>query len=99
MIQLADVILELRRELEIARVAAVEEELHFELGPIELEVSVAVERQGGPSAKVRFYVVEFGADALAKHASTQRIKLTLQPRLAGLEDRPFVSGVERDRER
>ncbi len=83
MIELAEVIQELRSELQRARVAAADEELRLELGPIELEVAVGLERVGGAEAKVRFWVVELGGDARATASSTQRIRLTLRPVLAG----------------
>ncbi|MFJ1617092.1 MULTISPECIES: trypco2 family protein [unclassified Streptomyces] len=92
MIELASVIRDLREELEQAVVAAEGEALRFELGTIELELSVAVERTGHAGAKVRFWVVESGADMTASRTSTQLIKLALQPTLTGSHNPPFVSG-------
>jgi hypothetical protein len=83
MIELADVIRQLRAELDRARSAADDETLRFELGPIELELAVALEVTGGAAAKVRFWVVDLGADARTSSTSTQRIKLTLQPTITG----------------
>lgn len=78
--------------------------MRFELGPVELEVSIAVEKSAGGGAKARFWVVELGADGKIASTSTQRIKLTLNPRLteeaaaaetARLSERtPFVHGKE-----
>jgi hypothetical protein len=99
MIELSEVIRELRQEMQEAIAAGTDKPLRFELGPIELEASVAVERQGGAGAKVRFWVIELGGEAKATHASTQRIKLSLQPRLAGSGAAPWVSGEATDRER
>lgn len=99
MIELASVIRDLRDELERAIVAGTGEALHFELGPIELEVSVAVDRSGAAGAKVRFWVVELGADAALDATSTQRVKLVLQPRLAVSGSAPFVSGAAEPGER
>lgn len=93
MIELASVIRDLREELERAIAVADGEVLRFELGPIELEVSVALERTGHAEAKVRFWVVEFGADAAVDATSTQRIKLALQPTLTGSNNLPLVSGL------
>ncbi|MFG2864416.1 trypco2 family protein [Streptomyces sioyaensis] len=92
MIELASVIRDLREELEQAVVAAEGETLRFELGTIELELSVALERTGHAEAKVRFWVVESGADATVHATSTQLIKLALQPTLQGSLDPVFVSG-------
>ncbi|MFF2652684.1 trypco2 family protein [Streptomyces sp. NPDC058045] len=92
MIDLATVIRELRDELERAVVASEGEALRFELGEIELEVSVAVERAGQAGAKVRFWVVETGAEVRAGATSTQRIRLALRPTVAGA-DKTFIGGV------
>ncbi len=83
MIELADVVSDLRTELERAMRAGADEELRFGLGPIELEVSVGVTKEGSGGAKVRFWVVEMGADVKAAATSTQRIRLTLNPTLPG----------------
>ncbi|MFB0626319.1 trypco2 family protein [Streptomyces sp. AB3(2024)] len=92
MIELASVIRDLREELGRAIVAAEGEALRFELGPIELELSVALERSGRAGAKVRFWVVESDAEAAVGAASAQRISLALQPALAGSHATPFISG-------
>jgi Trypsin-co-occurring domain 2 len=60
-IELAQVINQLCEELQTAQRAGEGEDLRFELGPVELELTVAVDRQGGPEAKVRFWVIELGS--------------------------------------
>ncbi|CAM5582115.1 Trypsin-co-occurring domain-containing protein OS=Streptomyces alboniger OX=132473 GN=CP975_27765 PE=4 SV=1 [Streptomyces alboniger] len=92
MIELANVIRDLREELARAIAAAEGEALRFELGSIELELSVALERSRQAGAKVRFWVVESGADAASGATSTQRISLALQPTLMGADIPPLVSG-------
>ncbi|GGM16222.1 trypco2 family protein [Dactylosporangium sucinum] len=99
MIELSDVIRDLRSELEAAVDAAPADGLRFELGPIELEVSVGLDRSGGASAKVRFWVLDLGPEGSVKHASTQRVKLTLQPRLGDSGRSPYVSGAQAAQER
>jgi hypothetical protein len=104
LIELADVISQLRTELHRASNAASDETLRFELGPIELEVLVAVEAAGGAEARIRFWVVEIGADAQITSTSTQRIKLTLQPSVpdeaaSGTRRSTFVSGAQTSNER
>ena len=69
------------------------------LGPVELEVAVAVDRQGGPDAKVWFWVIELGASGKVASQATQRIKLILDPRESGQEGRPLIAGDERPGER
>ena len=108
MIELADVIADLRDELDVARRRGFGEDLRFELGPVELEVSVAVQKDAGGNAKVKFWVVELGADGKVSSTATQRIKLTLNPRLtvaaaaveSPMSDRsPFVAGATETGER
>ena len=98
-IELAQVISQLREELDTARRAGQGEDLRFELGPVELELMVAVDRQGGPDAKVRFWVIELGASGKVASQATQRIKLILDPRESGQEGRPLIAGDERPGER
>lgn len=94
MIELASVIRDLRDELETAVAAGGGEELRFELGPIELELAVAVERSGSAGGKVRFWVVELSGERKMDATDTQRIKLTLTPRLGGVEGaKVFVHGA------
>jgi Trypsin-co-occurring domain 2 len=81
MIELADVISQLRAELDRARLAADGSALRFGLGPVELEVSVALEREGTTGGRVRFWVAEVGAEGKIASTSTQRIKLILNPSL------------------
>jgi hypothetical protein len=97
-IELGEVISELRRELQQAMGAGEGQPLRFELGPVELEARVAIEKGGGGGAKVRFWVIELGGDAKITHSSTQRIKLVLQPRLASGET-AVVAGDEAAGER
>ena len=99
-IELAQVISQLREELDIARRAGQGEDLRFELGPVELELTVGVDRQAGPDAKVRFWVIELGASGKVASQATQRIKLILDPRESGQKDRrPLIAGDERPGER
>lgn len=99
MIELSEMIAELRRELNDAIDAGADERLRFELGPVEVEVTVGLDSKGTAGAKVRFWVIELGGDAEVARSSLQRIKLTLQPRLAGSKARPEISDTERPRER
>jgi hypothetical protein len=81
MIELAEVISELRAELDRARLAAEGSALRFGLGPVELEVTVALSREGKTGGKVKFWVAEVNAEGKLSSTSTQRIKLTLNPTL------------------
>jgi hypothetical protein len=100
LIELADVIQQLRQELDRARQASASEELRFELGPIELEVTVGLEKDARGGARIRFWVADISADGRLSTSSTQRIKLTLRPSLTVATDEgvssssPYVSGHE-----
>jgi hypothetical protein len=99
-IQLAELVEQLRTELAEAMHASEHAEVRFEMGTIEVELTVTVEKEAKPGAKVRFWVVEVGGEARASSSSLQRIKLTLEPRQTGqLGRRPFISGAEVDGER
>jgi hypothetical protein len=79
MIELAEVVQQLRAEFSRALEFASGDDVRFELGPIELEVMVGLERSGGGMGKVRFMVIEVGDKVGLASSSTQRIKLTLRP--------------------
>ncbi|MBQ1026507.1 trypco2 family protein [Micromonospora sp. C95] len=99
MIELADFVRELRRELETAVAAAPEDGLRFELGPIEIEVSVGVEKTANAAAKARFWVLELGGEGTVARSSVQTVKLTLKPHVGSSGLPPYVSGQEAERER
>jgi len=93
-VELASMIQNLRAELTQAMAAGADEQLRFELGTVQLNLTVAVESSAEPGVKVRFWVIEAGGDMKRSNASTQHIQLTLEPRLAGHpEQRPWVAGA------
>lgn len=96
MIELSALVRDLRAELTEAIVSAQDERLHFGLGTIELEITVAVSSEGSSGGKARFWVLELGADGKDSSASTHRIKLTLEPRLDGRAT--YISGAAEDGE-
>lgn len=71
---------QLRAELNEALDDGDGERLRFELGPVELSLSVTVGREAAPAAKIRFWVIEAGADAKVSREAVQDIKLVLTPR-------------------
>src|SRR3954468_15541818 len=99
MIELSELIRDLRSELSTAMPLAPDDGLQFELGPIELEVSVGVDKSAGANAKVRFWVVDLESNGRLAATSLQRIKLSLTPRKAGSAAPPYVSGREQSGER
>jgi hypothetical protein len=76
---LADTIAAVRRELSSAQAASQGESIQFRTGPVELEFEVAVTRTGGGQAGVQLWVLTLGGKGELAHATTQRIKVTLQP--------------------
>jgi hypothetical protein len=90
MLALSELIRELRTELQTAIADGTGQDLRFALGPVELEVTVTAEREGGPSGKVRIWVLEAGAERKKTQGSTQHLKLTLTPRLYG-HAQPMIS--------
>ncbi|MFD7712070.1 trypco2 family protein [Streptomyces sp. NPDC059785] len=101
-IELAELIRQLREELKTAAGAGAGETLRFEVGPVEIEASVAVSREAGANGKVRFWVVEAGGDGKSARSATQRITLTLNPKVEaddGTTRSPLISGDEVDGER
>ena len=76
---LADTIAAVRRELSSAQAAGQGQPVQFRTGPVELEFEVAVTRTGGGQAGVQLWVLTLGGKAERGHATTQRIKVTLQP--------------------
>jgi len=76
---LADTIAAVRRELSSAQTAGQGQPIQFRTGPVELEFEVAVTRSGGGEAGVQLWVLTLGGKLERGHATTQRIKVTLQP--------------------
>jgi len=77
-IELSEMISELHQELNWAIETGHDERPRFELGPVEVEVTVGLDSRGKAGAKVRFWVVELGADEQVA-VVTPAVKLTLQP--------------------
>jgi hypothetical protein len=76
---LADTIAAVRRELSAAQAAGQGQPVLFRTGPVELEFEVAVTRSGGGQAGVQLWVLTLGGKGELAHATTQRIRVTLQP--------------------
>lgn len=79
-LELASVLRQLRMELNEAMRDAEDERLRFELGSVELSLNVTVGKEATPGAKIRFWVIEAGADARVSREAAQEIKLVLSPR-------------------
>ncbi len=78
-IGLADMIGQLRVELTTAQENAPKDSLRFEVGPIELELDVAIAREIGNDDKIDFKVVSFGGNETEQITHTHRMKIRLDP--------------------
>lgn len=76
---LADTIAAVRRELSSALAAGPGQPAQFRAGPVELEFEIAVTCTGSGQAGVHLSVLTLGAQSGPARATTQRIKVTLQP--------------------
>lgn len=102
MVELADMIRELRQELITAMNDGSGQPVRFELGSVDIEATVAVSRETGGSGKIRFWVAEAGADGKYANTATQRITLTLHPKTVapdGTLQTALIAGDEADGER
>lgn len=80
-ITLSDAIQNLRGELTIAMQRASEDKdaLHFQLGPIEMELEVAATRVAEGKAGIKWWLVEAGVGGKLESSSKHKIKLVLAP--------------------
>jgi hypothetical protein len=78
-VPLAKAIEVLRSELVEAVRAGADEEIQFALGPIELELEVAVERKVDGQAGIKFWLVSVGGGAGRSSGTTHTVRLTLTP--------------------
>jgi hypothetical protein len=76
---LADTIAAVHRELSLAQAAGQGQLAWFRAGPVELDFEVAVTRVGGGPGGVRLWVLPLDGKGDRAHATTQRIKIALQP--------------------
>jgi hypothetical protein len=78
-VPLASAIEVLRGELVEAVRAGEGEEIQFALGPIDLELEVAVDENANGQAGIKFWLVSVGGGASRSSGSTHTVRLTLTP--------------------
>jgi hypothetical protein len=81
-LELADVLVGLRREIQAAQDRAKGENLRFRVDAIEVEVKVGVTSKEAGKAGVKFMVLEMGADLSRELQSMQTLRLKLTPESA-----------------
>lgn len=89
---LAESIESLRRELSEAIAAGAKEDLQFEVGEIELQLTVTAERSREGSGGVKFWVVNATGGVAASDATTHTVTIPLTPRPKG--GGPILTGRE-----
>jgi hypothetical protein len=77
-ISFSEAIQELRSELKNALEAGEGHEIRFKPGPIELEMTIALQREGAGKGSIKIWVAELGGEAKMQSSSTHRIKISLQ---------------------
>jgi hypothetical protein len=60
----------------------------------ELELTVRESKEAGLNAKVRFWVIELGAEATGSSQATQQVTLTLDTRRHGVAGKSLISEPE-----
>ena len=78
-VSLAEVIRQLRGDLHLAAWQGEGKDPTFEVGPIELELSVVVDAKRSGGAKAGLWVIDASAEIGRSTQVTHRIKVTLQP--------------------
>jgi hypothetical protein len=77
--ELGETVSAIRSELQAALEEGRDEAVRFTTGPVELEFTVEVRKDGGAKAKVFVLPWTVEAHGSAGAAQTHRVKLTLQP--------------------
>jgi hypothetical protein len=82
---LANTIKALRAELTDAMVGGEGNELRFVLGPVTLDVALAITKDAGGKFGVGFGVLSLGAKGGVTNEATNRLKVSLQPMLVAAD--------------
>jgi hypothetical protein len=90
---LAEAVRALRAELTSAMAEGADQALRFELGPVEMEFLLEVNREAGGQGGVRFWVVSVGGSGSVARGSTHRVTLQLVPKTSSGET-PLIRDVE-----
>jgi hypothetical protein len=77
---LADAVKGIRAELDAAMAEGVGDNVQFEVGPVELEFAVDIQKDAKADFGVRVWVLSLGAKGGASQGSTNRIKVVLNPK-------------------
>jgi Trypsin-co-occurring domain 2 len=78
-IQLKDAIKALLKEIGQSIAASQGEQIRFQIGQIELEFQVEIERSGTVEGEIDFVVAKIGGGGEISRSDTHSVKLSLQP--------------------
>jgi hypothetical protein len=92
---LADVLAQLRSNLAQALQEGAEEDLRFALDDVEVELQVAVTKEGTGKAGVKFWVINAEAAGKLADVTTQKIKLKMK--VVDKDGRPVAIADKRRR--
>jgi hypothetical protein len=93
-IGLADAIRALRAELRESVRAGAGEDLRFQVGEVELQFQVEIERSREGGGGIRFWVVELGGKTSQASTTTHLVTIPLTPVTS--EGKPIVTGLQGD---
>ncbi|HEX3019619.1 MAG TPA: trypco2 family protein [Chitinispirillaceae bacterium] len=79
-IPLSDAIANLREQLQTAMEDGENEKLRFEIQELELELTCGVSRGAKGDAKIKFWLIEAGAEGKMSNEVKQKVKLKLKPK-------------------
>lgn len=82
-LELSDMLVELRRELQNAQCKAEKESLKFKLEDLEVEVSFVISKEGTAGGKAKFLVFEAELGGKTAAQTVHKIKLKMRPELEG----------------
>ena len=92
-IGLKDALEALRVELSEAILVSEGKEIRFEVGDIEMEFQVAIEKSDEAKGGIKFWVVEMGGGMSEKNSIIHKIKIPLKP--VWKDGRPILTGSEK----
>jgi hypothetical protein len=95
-IGLKDALEALRVELSEAILVSEGKQIRFEVGEVEMEFQVTLERSAGAKSGVKFWVVDGSAEVAEKRSTVHKIKIPLKP--VWQDGRPVLTGSEEERE-
>lgn len=96
-IELSEAIKQLREQLMVAMAEGADKVLHFRPNSVEVELALEMKQEGGVGAKIKFWVVELGADGKIGRTSTHKLKLNLTPVDAEGEPIRLISNTDIER--